>query len=168
VGQGTTGSAANSPVFRGVTHLALDTKGRLAIPAKYRDALAATEPVAAANGTGSLILTVDPSHCLLLFPRATWEPIEARLNALSAFDGQTRSLQRRLVGYATDVDLDGAGRILVSPELRQYAGLEHRVVLVGLGSKFELWDEARWAEQMAQPMTFAAGTLPPGLEGFSL
>ncbi len=166
--QGATGSAANGPVFRGVTHLALDTKGRLAIPAKYREQLVPPGTQGDGNGTGSLILTIDPSHCLLLFPRATWEPIEAKLTALSAFDGQIRSLQRRLVGYATDVDLDAAGRILVSPELRQYAALEHRVVLVGLGNKFELWDEARWAEQMAQPMTFAAGTLPPGLEGFSL
>jgi MraZ protein len=64
--------------------------------------------------------------------------------------------------------MDGAGRILVSPALRQYAGLEHRVVLVGQGNKFELWDEAQWQEQTARTITFAAGQLPSELDGFSL
>ena len=65
--------------------------------------------------------------------------------------------------------MDGAGRILVPPALRQYAGLDHRVVLVGQGNKFELWDEARWlAKPTAQAITFPAGDLPPELDGFSL
>ena len=88
--------------------------------------------------------------------------------AKSSFNEPIRRLQRLLVGFAEDVDPDGAGRILVSPELRQYAGLEHRVVLVGQGNKFELWDEPRWIEQTAQAITFSAGELPPELDGFSL
>ena len=64
--------------------------------------------------------------------------------ALSSFNEQIRGLQRLLVGHADDVDMDGAGRILVPPALRQYAGLDHHVVLVGQGNKFELWDEAKW------------------------
>ena len=167
--QGATGVAANGPVFRGVTHLALDAKGRLAIPAKYRDALqSAMSESPPEAGQRSLVLTVDPSRCLLLYPRAAWEPIQARLMGLSAFNEELRRIQRLLVGYADDVDLDNAGRILVSPELRQYAGLDHHVVLVGQGNKFELWDETRWAEQTAQAITFAAGELPPELTGFSL
>ena len=168
--QGATGLAANGPVFRGVTHLALDAKGRLAIPAKYREALqsASLERPPHETGQRSLVLTVDPSRCLLLYPRAAWEPIQARLMSLSSFNEPIRRLQRLLVGYADDVDLDGAGRILVSPELRQYAGLEHRIVLVGQGNKFELWDEPRWLEQTAQTITFSAGELPPELDGFSL
>jgi MraZ protein len=165
VTQGAAGSAGDGPVFRGVTHLALDAKGRVAIPARYRDALRGHDSGGAAD---TLVLTVDPSRCLLVYPRAAWEPIQARLMSLSSFNEPIRRLQRLLVGYADDVDLDGAGRILVSPELRQYAGLEHRVVLVGQGNKFELWDEPRWQEQTAHTITFATGALPPELDGFSL
>jgi len=148
-------------VFRGVSHLALDSKGRLAVPAKHRDALAA-------ESDGRVVLTADPSHCLLLYPLAEWEPIQKRLMALSSFNETVRGLQRLLVGHADDVELDGAGRILVPPALRQYAALEKHVVLVGQGSKFELWDEARWLEQTSQVLAFPAGEVPPELEGFSL
>ena len=116
----------------------------------------------------TLIVTADPSRCLLVYPRATWEPIQARLMALSSFNEEIRGLQRLLVGHADEVDMDGAGRVLVPPALRQYAGLDHRVVLVGQGSKFELWDDAKWREQTARAITFPAGGLPPELDGFSL
>jgi MraZ protein len=165
VAQTGTDSAANGPVFRGVTHLALDAKGRLAIPIKHREGLAGS------GGTqdgATLILTADPSRCLLLYPRAEWEPIQQRLMALSSFNEKSRGLQRLLVGHAEDVEMDGTGRILVSPALRQYANLDHRVVLVGQGRKFELWDEGRWLEQTARAITFAANELPPELDGFSL
>ena len=161
-GVGLSGSAG--AVFRGVTQLALDAKGRLAIPGKHRDALAGSPE----NTERTLIVTADPSRCLLVYPRATWEPIQARLMALSSFNEQIRGLQRLLVGHADEVDMDGTGRILVPPALRQYAGLEHRVVLVGQGNKFELWDDAKWAEQTARAIRFPAGGLPPELDGFSL
>ncbi len=160
-GEGPAGGAA---VFRGVTQLALDAKGRLAIPGKHRAALAGS----ADSPERTLIVTADPSRCLLVYPRATWEPIQARLMALSSFNEQIRGLQRLLVGHADEVDIDGAGRILVPPALRQYAGLDHRVVLVGQGSKFELWDEAKWQQETARAITFPAGDLPPELDGFSL
>jgi MraZ protein len=147
-----------------VTQLALDAKGRLAIPGKHRAALAGS----ADSPERTLIVTADPSRCLLVYPRATWEPIQARLMALSSFNEQIRGLQRLLVGHADEVDMDGTGRILVPPALRQYAGLEHRVVLVGQGSKFELWDEAKWQQETARAITFPAGDLPPELHGFSL
>jgi MraZ protein len=88
--------------------------------------------------------------------------------ALSSFNAEIRGLQRLLVGHADDVAMDGTGRILVPPALRQYAGLDHRVVLVGQGNKFELWDEAKWQEETARTITFPAGGLPPELDGFSL
>jgi len=156
------GAGDGGAFFRGVTHLALDAKGRLAIPARHRDALvgAAAERV--------LVLTADPGRCLLLYPRAAWEPIQQRLMALSSFNEQIRSLQRLLVGHADDVEMDNAGRILVPPALRQYAGLDHRVVLVGQGNKFELWDEAKWQDQTTRALTFPAGGLPAELDGFSL
>jgi MraZ protein len=114
-----------------------------------------------------MVLTADPSRCLLLYPRAQWEPIEARLMALSSFNAQIRALQRLLVGHADDVEMDSAGRILVPPALRQYASLDHRVVLVGQGRKFELWDEAKWQDETARALTFD-GAMPPELDGFSL
>ena len=161
------GDAAGLPVFRGVSHLALDAKGRLAVPAKHREALAAAHGNGGAQGV-PLVLTADPSRCLLLYPRAAWEPIQARLMSLSSFDETIRGLQRLLVGHADDVEMDGAGRILVPPALRQYAGLEHRVVLVGQGNKFELWEEARWLAEEARTLSIPSGQLPPELDGFSL
>ena len=156
------------PVFRGVTHLALDAKGRLAIPGRHRDALIVSPADGKSATSGALILTADPARCLLLYPRAVWEPIQARLMALSSFSAEIRALQRLIVGHADDVDMDGSGRILVPPALRQYATLDHHVVLVGQGNKFELWDEGKWQEQTAQSITFPAGGLPPELDGFSL
>jgi len=148
-------------VFRGVTHLALDNKGRLAIPARHRHALVD-------DSEAKLVLTADPSHCVLVYPLSQWEPIQARLMALSSFNERIRQLQRLLVGHADDVELDSAGRILVPPALRQYASLDKHVVLVGQGNKFELWDESRWTEQTAQAIGLPADGLPPELDGFSL
>jgi MraZ protein len=114
-----------------------------------------------------VIVTADPSGCLLIYPMAAWEPIEARLMALSSFDERSRSIQRLIVGHADEVELDAAGRILVPPALRRYAALERRVALVGQGRKLELWDEARWQAQVAKSIAFP-GELPPELEGLSL
>lgn len=155
------GDGASAPAsFRGIAHLALDAKGRLAIPAKHREALA--------NGDSRVVITADPSRCLLLYPLASWEPIQAQLMRLSSFDERTRGLQRLLVGHADDVDIDAAGRILVPPPLRAYAGLDKHVVLVGQGRKFELWNDAAWQAQTAQAIAFPANGLPPELDGFSL
>ena len=156
----TNGNGRGRAVFRGVSELVLDAKGRIAIPARHRDGLAA-------GSAGRLVITADHGGCLLIYPQATWEPIQAELMGLSSFDDRIRSVQRLLVGHADDVELDAAGRILVPPALRRYAGLDKRVVLVGQGQKLELWDEVRWQAQVAQTITFAGG-LPDGLQGLSL
>lgn len=148
-------------MFRGVATLNLDSKGRLAVPSRHRDFLLS-------YCAGRLIVTADPSKCLLIYPLSDWEPIEKKLNSLSSFNPQTRSLQRLLVGNASDVELDSAGRILVPPPLRQFANLEKSVVLVGQGNKFELWDDASWNQQLADALVFRDGGMPPELEGFSL
>lgn len=148
-------------MFRGVTQLSLDAKGRLAIPARYRSELVSF-------CEGRLIVTADPSRCLLIYPQPAWEPIEQKLNNLSSFDPRTRSLQRLLVGNASDVEMDAAGRILVSPPLRQFAGLSKDVVLVGQGTKFELWDEGQWNLQIENALAFKGDDLPLELDGFSL
>jgi MraZ protein len=148
-------------MFRGSATLNLDSKGRLAVPARHRDFLQS-------YCGGRLIVTADPSKCLLLYPLPDWEPIEKKLNSLSSFNPQTRSLQRLLVGNASDVELDSAGRILVPTSLRQFAGLEKSVVLAGQGNKFEMWDEEKWHQQNAEALVFRDGGMPPELEGFSL
>jgi len=153
--------AGRHSVFRGVTHLSLDAKGRLAVPARHRDLLVG-------SGNGRLVLTADPSRCLLVYPTDTWEPIQSRLMALSSFNDKIRNLQRLLVGHADDVEIDGSGRILVPPALRAYASLDKHVVLVGQGHRFELWGQTQWQAQTAQAIAFEAGSLPPELDGFSL
>jgi len=148
-------------VFRGVAQLNLDSKGRLAVPAKFRDAIAA-------RCSGHLVITADSDRCLLIYPQPDWEPIEQKLMALSSFNAQIRELQRRLVGYAEDVVMDATGRILVPPALRHFAQLEKAAMLVGQGNKFELWNKDNWEGRMEQGGGFGAGGLPPELEGFSL
>jgi MraZ protein len=139
----------------------MDGKGRLAIPTKYRDALAA-------RGDGRLVITADPSRCLLLYAVTDWEPIYDRLMGLPSFDEKVRGLQRLIGGYADDVGMDGQGRILISPALRDFASLTRSVTLVGQGRKFEIWDSARWSEQSERALGFPGGGMPPGLEDFSL
>jgi MraZ protein len=148
-------------MFRGATSLNLDAKGRLAIPAKHRDALQN-------QGGGHLVLTAHPHRCLLLYPQPAWEPIQAKLMALSSFDKQSSMLQRLLVGFAEDIELDSAGRLLVSPVLREFSGLEKQAMLVGQGSHFELWSMESWRAQLEQAMGGGDMQLPAELEGFSL
>lgn len=148
-------------MFRGATSLSLDAKGRLAVPSRHRDALLA-------ECAGRVVLTAHPHRCLLLYPQPAWEPIQARVMSLSSFDRQSSALQRLLVGYAEDLDLDSAGRLLVSPALREFAGLEKQVMLVGQGSHFELWNMDGWKTQLEKVMTGDGMDLPTELEGFSL
>jgi MraZ protein len=115
-----------------------------------------------------LVVTADSSSCLLLYPAPDWEPIQQKLMSLSSFNQRTRDLQRLLVGNASDVEIDGAGRILVPGPLRKFAGLEKDVALVGQGARFELWDEAKWTAQMDKSIAMGEDDIPPELEGFSL
>ncbi|MGZ8252248.1 MAG: division/cell wall cluster transcriptional repressor MraZ [Methylophilaceae bacterium] len=148
-------------MFRGATSLNMDVKGRLAVPAKHRDALQA-------QCAGHLVLTVHPHRCLLLYPQPAWEPIQAKMMALSSFDKQSSMLQRLLVGHAEDIELDSAGRLLISPVLRDFAGLEKQAMLVGQGSHFELWNMEAWRAQLERVMSAEDMVLPTELEGFSL
>lgn len=148
-------------MFQGAAQLNLDSKGRLAIPARYRDVLLA-------HCAGSLVLTADADGCLLFYPQPDWQPIREKLLKLSSLNPKIRSLQRLLIGYAEDVVMDSAGRVLISPALRDYAVLGKRVMLVGQGNKFELWDEEKWRAQQDAALSFRDGELPPELEGFAL
>jgi MraZ protein len=148
-------------VFRGISQLNLDVKGRLAVPAKHRDALLE-------RCGGHLVITADADRCLLIYPLPDWEVIQQKLEGLSNLDPRVRELQRRVIGFATDVDMDGAGRVLIPPALREYAQLDKPVVLVGQGRKFELWNKDTWEQMIAKSGALTPGGLPPELEGFSL
>lgn len=148
-------------MFRGIAQLTLDSKGRLAVPARHRDLLLE-------RCGGHLVVTADADRCLLIYPLPDWELIQQKLEGLSNLDPRVRELQRRLIGFAVDVDVDGAGRVLISPALRQFAQLEKNVVLVGQGKKFELWNQDSWEQLIDTAGGFGAAGLPPELEGFSL
>ena len=119
---------------------------------------------------GEVVVTVDPDHCLLVYPLPEWEEIEQKLVRLPSLKPQTRRLQRLLIGHATEAQLDGSGRILLPPPLRTFAGLDKKVVLIGQGNKFELWDEPTWSERCEQWLAEAAEDfeLSEELESLSL
>jgi MraZ protein len=124
-------------VFFGETAINLDAKGRLAIPVRYRESIQE-------QCGGRMVLTYSAfdSGALWLYPEQEWERVRDEVTSLSTFNPGHRSLQRRLVGSAAAVEPDGAGRLLLPLTLRQVAGLEKRVVLLGMGSRFEVWNEA--------------------------
>ena len=128
--------------FRGASNLSLDAKGRIVLPARYRERLDEL-------CQSQLIVTIDTQQpCLLIYPLPEWELIEEKIEALPSFNPATRRIQRLLIGHATEVEVDANGRMLLANPLREYAELGKKVVLIGQGKKFELWDEARWNERM--------------------
>ena len=151
-------------MFRGANKITLDAKGRIAIPTRYRERLSE-------RCESQLIITVDRDYCLLLYPLPDWEDLERRLMRLPSLNRQVRRLQRLMVGYATEVELDGHGRVLLPRELRDYAGLEKQAILIGQGNKFELWDDLRWNEKRDQWLTAEESDevdLPAELDSLSL
>ena len=147
-------------MFQGATALNLDAKGRLAVPTRHRDELQS-------GSAGKQVLTAHPHRCLLLYPAPAWEPIRSRIMAFSSFDPQASLWKRLLVGFAEEIELDGAGRLLVSPELRKFASLEKAVMMVGQGSHFEIWSQDTWEKQL-ELLATSPDKLPPGMENFAL
>ena len=150
-------------MFRGVNAINLDAKGRIAVPTKYRDRLTQ-------YSDGQMVVTVDRERCLLLYPLPDWEEIERKLVRLPSLNKQARSLQRLLMGYATECELDSQGRILLPLPLRSFAELDKHIVMIGQGKKFEIWDEAKWDEQCACWLALESSgdeTLPEELESLS-
>jgi MraZ protein len=141
-------------VFQGASAINLDAKGRMSIPAKHRDALAL-------QCEGRLTLTRHPHGCLLFFPRPVWE---THRDQIAAWPMSARAWQRIFLGNACDVEMDSAGRVLISPELRATVGLEKEVMMLGMGSHFEIWDAAKLAADEASAV---AGGMPDVLSNFS-
>ena len=149
-------------MFRGVQHINLDAKGRLSVPARQREALLDIS-------AGSVVVTIDTqSSCLVLYPLREWERIERDVQNLPTLNPAVRRFQRLVLGYASDLDLDGNGRILLPGALREYAHLEKRVVLVGQGNKLELWSESLWEAECEAALAAEEGELPAELMGLKL
>jgi MraZ protein len=130
-----------SDMFRGIHSVNVDDKGRIAIPARYRQRLLD-------EAQHRVVLTIDTEEaCLLLYPLPAWEDIEKKVEALPSLNKAARRLQRLLLGHATEIEMDSHGRILVPPLLRDHAALDRRIILLGQGKKFELWDETRWQQR---------------------
>ena len=147
-------------MFQGAVTLSLDAKGRIVVPARFRAALAPEDrPV---------VLTAHPHKCLLVYPEAVWAPIRERIVALPGLDPRTAALKRLLVGFAQEEELDASGRVSVAASLRQWAGLEKNVWLVGQGTHFELWSEAGWQAQQEAMLALSAEDLAGTFEGVVL
>lgn len=126
-------------MFRGRYQHTIDPKGRLSVPSKYRDVLAQYD--------GPTLVVVPNEQSLEVHPLPEWERIEARINEHTMFDPEVRKLGRLYISRAKEVDLDGAGRILLPPDSRTQSGLLREVTLLGLGRKFfEIWDRKRFDE----------------------
>ena len=141
-------------MFQGASSLSLDNKGRLSVPTRHRDVLAAV-------AAGQLTITRHPHGCLMVFPRPAWEQFRQRIAELPI---AAQWWKRILLGNAMDVEIDGTGRVLVSPELRAAAKLDKETVLLGMGNHFELWDKATYEAQEAQAMQ---GDMPEVFKDFS-
>lgn len=141
----------------------LDAKGRMALPTRYRADLME-------RCQGRVVLTVHDDSCLLLYPQPEWDEIERKLVRLPNQNKRTRTLQRMLLGHATEFEMDKNGRILIPPRLREFAQLEKRVVLAGLGNKFEIWNEEAWEKSCGDWVLNEddEGDMPDSLESLTL
>lgn len=127
-------------MFSGAISINLDSKGRLAIPTRYREVLSA-----------GLVCTIGLHHpCLMLYPQEQWQLIEQKLAKLSSMIEVERRIARLLLGHATECPMDNSGRILIPMTLRKYAKLDKSTMFVGQSNKFEIWDETMWYEQIAE------------------
>ncbi len=151
-------------MFRGVQHINMDAKGRLAMPARQREPLLS-------ECNGQIVVTIDTqSRCLFIYPLPEWERIERDIQQLPALNPAVKRFQRLVIGYATDLDLDGNGRMLLPAPLREYAELEKKLVLVGQGRKLELWAEELWLAERQQALEDSAADaeLPEELMSLTL
>lgn len=149
-------------MFRSSSNISLDSKGRLAIPSRFRERLMGI-------ADGCLVQTLNPlDRCLWLYPLPAWELIEEKLAELSDFDKQSRRTKQMMRGYATDCQLDSHGRILIPAELRNYAQLDRQATILGQGNKFEIWNRENWGEQSGIWLSDEKGASSGALQTVSL
>lgn len=130
-------------MFRGIFHNSLDDKGRLNIPSKIRDRIRDDQDK-------TLVITLGFDQCLFLYPMEAWKKIEDQLSTLNTLDPGVRQLQRTILGNSDEVELDGQGRVVISPVLRKAAGLSKGVVIAGMLHRIEIWDKEKYETYHSQ------------------
>jgi len=152
-------------LFRGLNSINLDAKGRMAIPSRYRG-------IVDEHCQGKMVVTIEATdgECLVIYPLNEYEEIQRKVEALPSYSAMAKRLKGLFIGHTTDVELDSSGRILVPPTLRSYVNLDKKVVLVGQGKKFELWDEDAWNAKRESWLSQAAAgeEIPEEIKGLSL
>lgn len=151
-------------LFRGANAITLDAKGRLTMPARYRDEFVA-------RSAGQLVITLGvTSPCLSIYTLDSWAEVEAKVLKLPSIRPDSSRLQRLLIGNAVDIELDSHGRFVVPPLLRSQCKLDKRVMLVGQLNKLQLWDEDAWQSVMAEDLLAfqQPGALPDDLQDLIL
>ena len=128
-------------MFKGISNLSIDVKGRASMPQRYRDDFCIKEKC-------KLVITADKDKCLLIYTQANWKVIEKKLVKLPSYNNEARFIQRLLIGHATESEIDSQGRFLIPTPLREYAGVKKKIILLGQGNKFELWAEEAWNQGM--------------------
>ncbi len=142
-------------MFQGASALTLDAKGRMSVPSRYRDALQQ------GKAGGRVTVTKHPDGCLLLFPRPAWEQFRNKITALPM---DAHWWRRIFLGNASDVEIDSASRLLISPELRVAAALDKEVMLLGMGEYFEIWNAQTYA---AKEQVAMVQEMPEALKNFT-
>ena len=131
-------------MFRGVSYVTIDAKGRMSVPVRYREQLSHL-------CNGEVVVTIDTEeNCLMLYPLPAWNDVERKIEALPTFNKAARRIQRLLIGHATDIQMDGSGRLLLPAPLREYALMEKKLVLLGQINKIEIWSESHWLSRREQ------------------
>lgn len=136
--------------FLGEYEATLDAKGRFLLPAGFKKQLP--------EGEGRFIINRGFEKCLSLYPMQSWEPIYTKISQLNDFDPKVREFRRQFLGGASEVELDTAGRLLLPPTLKEFAGLTKDIILVAATNKIEIWDAARYKElfESFSPDAFSA------------
>ena len=128
-------------MFKGISNLSIDVKGRASMPQRYRSDFSS-------KNKSKLVITADKDKCLLIYTQSSWAIIEKKLSNLPSYNKEARFIHRLLIGYATESEIDSQGRFLIPIPLREYAGIQKKIILLGQGSKFELWSENIWNKNM--------------------
>ena len=128
-------------MFKGISNLSIDVKGRASMPQRYRSDFSS-------KNKSKLVITADKDKCLLIYTQSSWAIIEKKLSNLPSYNKEARFIQRLLIGYATESEIDSQGRFLIPIPLREYAGIQKKIILLGQGNKFELWSENIWNKNM--------------------
>ena len=130
-------------MFRGIFHNSMDDKGRVSIPARFREQIKSEHET-------PLVLTLGFDQCLFLYPMDAWKKIEEKLASLDTLNAEVRQFQRTIMKASDEVEMDQQGRVMISPVLRKEGGLGKNVVIVGMLHRIEIWDKDKYEGYHAQ------------------